>query len=313
MALVLREESGVIGKHPSERSLDEHLQYGVAIIDKPVGPSSHETSSFVRKILHIKKTGHTGTLDQNVSGVLVVLLEDSCKAAHFLMGDKKKYSCIMRTKKLMKKEELENAFSNFVGKIYQKPPLASAVAKRLRVREVHSLNILGIQKKDVLFECECDAGTYIRNIVYDAGEVLGTETEMLELRRTKAGGFFESSAVTLQQLSDYYWLAKERNDESFLRKSVVPIEDVILMKRIVISDSSLKKIANGSRVSVSDVLELDEGIREDGERIAIFTKKGELFCFAESLSSSSQIERASKEGKKELAVAAPMRVMRRFY
>jgi len=291
--LVLRREEYATGKRPSERSMEERLRFGVVPVDKPTGPTSHEVSAFVRRILGLKKTGHTGTLDANVSGVLPVLLEESCKASNVIMGGRKKYVCIMRTGQKATKSGLEEAFSHFRGKIYQKPPLASAVAKKLRVREVFALNILETEGRLVLFEAETEAGTYIRNIVRDVGEVLGAGAEMAELRRAFSGGFNEKQCVTLQELSDRFWLWKEKGEERPLRECVHQIEDVLGLKKTVVSDDAIHSITTGANLAIPGVNQLDETIQK-GERVGIYSGKGELLCIAEALLGTEEIKGREK-------------------
>ncbi len=309
---ILREEQGRLGKRPEERSLEEQLRYGVVCIDKPAGPSSHEVSAFVRRMLQLQRTGHTGTLDQNVSGVLVVLLNEARKLSGYFARSPKSYVCLMRLQQAASQEELKEAFAHFRGTIYQTPPEASAVKKRLRTRTVYALNVLEIEGKNVLFACECEAGTYLRNLVRDVGEVLGVASEMRELRRTYASGLSEDQAVTLQQLSDYYWLWKKKGREEHLRKTIVPVEEPAskLMKKIVVSDDALKKTSSGVPPKISDVLQMEEGI-EAGEAIACFTAKGELaFVLQPQLSTQQALEWWNEN--KDAEFARVLRVVQAF-
>ncbi len=287
--IILRQEEFAFGKPPSERTIPELLDAGVIILDKPRGPSSHEVSAFVRKILEVKKTGHTGTLDQDVSGVLIVLLGHATKAVRFFAGERKSYVCVMSLGTAISKEKADKIFENLRGKIYQTPPLASAVAKRLRVREVYSLRVLESHDKLILFDCDVAGGTYVRKLVSDFGALAATTAEMRELRRTSAVGLSEGSAVKLQDISDYYWLWKNRGDESFLRSSVKPIEDVIALKRVIVSDDVLKPITTGAHLFIPGICSLDEGINRD-EFVQIMSGKGELICFAQALLSSDEIK-----------------------
>ncbi|MEK6843021.1 MAG: RNA-guided pseudouridylation complex pseudouridine synthase subunit Cbf5, partial [Candidatus Micrarchaeota archaeon] len=134
--IIIQKGKSQLGTSPEKRSMEDRLKYGIVVIDKPQGPSSHEVSAFSRKILKLDVTGHTGTLDQNVSGVLVVLLENSRKVVNFLPNTDKKYVCMMRLSREIPIIPLEKTFENFRGEIYQKPPLLSAVAKKLRTRKV---------------------------------------------------------------------------------------------------------------------------------------------------------------------------------
>ncbi len=296
MALItLRKQEGLAGVAPRERAIKDYLRFGLALIDKPCGPSSHETSAFVRRILSgfgVEKTGHSGTLDPDVSGVLPVMLGDACKASGFLSKQRKKYVCITRFEKPVNEKRLEQAFERFRGKIYQTPPLASAVARRLRIREVFSLELIEIDesKRFVLFDCDVEAGFYVRALVSDLASVLDNAAVMAELRRTEAASFREEQCVTLQELSDRVWLAAEsgNKDEAPLRECVIPIEEGIHLKRVVADDDALRPITTGANLAIPGICSLDEGI-EKGEAVQILSLKGELVCFADALLSTDEI------------------------
>jgi len=277
-----------------KRTIQDLLEYGFLVLDKPVGPSSHEASAYASKILGVKKAGHTGTLDANVSGVLVILLNSSCKVASYLSETDKSYVCVMQTGRPHTRAEVESAFENFRGKIYQTPPLASAVAKKLRIREIYSLEILEVQGRRILFECDCEAGTYIRKLCEDAGRVLGSCGSMVELRRTKAMGIGEDKAVTLQQLSDCYWLYKEKGDDTALRKIIRPIEELATLKRVVVKDSYIPAIVRGIDVKKSDASSIDSSIAKD-DWAGLFNKDGALLAVAKSLLGSGEIEKAKDD------------------
>ena len=271
------------------RGLKDYLNRGVVLIDKPCGPSSHEVAAFARNILGLPKTGHTGTLDQDVSGVLVILLGEACKLVSFFPDSDKKYVCIMHLEKEVSRQDLEKAFDNFRGKIYQTPPLEAAVARRLRIREIYSLKILEVAGRDVLFECDCEAGTYIRKLCFDAGEVLGVPAEMKELRRTKAMGFDEADAITLQDLADYYWLATEKKDESRLRKAVMPIERALALKPVELSAPLVSKLKNGLAPSLNEV-----GPKEkfsEGEFVKFLDSQGNMLGIGSVTGGGLKIER----------------------
>jgi H/ACA ribonucleoprotein complex subunit 4 len=272
-----------------KHTIDDLLEYGFLVLDKPTGPSSHEASAYAAKILGVKKAGHTGTLDANVSGVLVILLNSSCKVASYLSETDKSYVCVMETGRPHTREEVESAFENFRGKIYQTPPLASAVAKKLRIREIYSLKILEVEGRRILFECDCEAGTYIRKLCVDAGRVLGSCGQMIELRRTKAMGLTEDKAVTLQQLSDYHWLYKEKGDDSALRKIIRPIEELATFKKVVVKDSYIPAIVRGINAKKSDAESIDKSI-VTGDWVGLYNKGGALLAVAKSLFDFAQIK-----------------------
>ena len=291
--IVLQQETPSWGKTLSEKTLEELLPFSMVVIDKPCGPSSHEVASFVKKILGVSKTGHSGTLDPEVSGVLPVLLGEATKAAGYLLKDRKRYVGIMKLRVPKTAQQIETAFARFRGKIYQKPPLKSAVRRELRIREVFSLDLLEVDGPFSLFECEVEAGTYIRKLCSDVGDVLECGGLMAELRRTVSSGFDESRCVSLQKLSDALWLWKEKNDPEPLRHLLIPVEQAVFLKKVVASDGALKAITTGADLAIPGILELDETIRT-GDPIQIVTGKGELMCFAKSLMDSDEIRGREK-------------------
>ena len=208
------------GCNPFKRPIQDYIRKGFVCIDKPMGPSSHEVVVWVRKILEVNKTGHTGTLDPRVTGVLPIMIEQATKLVQILQGSEKEYVCLMRLHGNVKREKIEEVMKMFEGKIYQRPPLKSAVKKRLRVREVKKIEILEIEGRDVLFKVITEAGTYIRKLCIDIGEVLGCGANMQELRRTRTGIFTEDMSYTLQDLLEQR--AKLAFYEGVLDEDVIP-------------------------------------------------------------------------------------------
>ena len=155
------------GTYPEKRSVEQLLNYGIITLDKPQGPTSHQTVAWIRDILGLNKIAHTGTIDPMVSGVLVVMLNESVKATELIAREEKEYVALMHVHQQMPKETIIKSVNKFIGKIKQLPPLKSAVARRERIREIMSMEILEINGKDVLFKVKCEAGTYIRRLVDD--------------------------------------------------------------------------------------------------------------------------------------------------
>lgn len=290
--IIIREEKSAIGKNPSKRTLKEKLNFGVICIDKPIGPTSHEVSAFVKKILQTNKTGHTGTLDYNVSGVLIVLLNNATKTASYLAHKDKEYICLMTLEKPLSKPAIELTLDNFKGEIYQTPPLASAVAKRLRTRTIHELKILEVKNASVLFKANVQAGTYIRNLCFDFGEIANAKTEMTELRRTKAGKFTEENCITLQELSDLWWLYTQ-HDKDELSKHIYNIEDALDLKKVIISDGAIKPVTTGANLAIPGINALDENIQKQ-EPVGIYTTNNELICIAKALMTTKEITTLKK-------------------
>ena len=156
--------SDKFGKLPGKRTVDELINLGVVNVDKPAGPTSHQVSAYVQKILGIKKSGHSGTLDPNVTGVLPVALKKSTKVIQTLLKAGKEYVCLMHLHKPVKEYDLYKALEKFTGKINQLPPIKSSVKRQLRERTVYYIDVLSIQDQDVLFKVGCEAGTYVRKL-----------------------------------------------------------------------------------------------------------------------------------------------------
>lgn len=291
--IILRKERAKLGKPPSKRSIAEMLEYAVIPVDKPVGPTSHKVAEWVRRILGARKSGHSGTLDYDASGVLPVMLNQACKTSNFLMQQRKRYVCLAELSEEKPREAVEAALKKFEGKIMQLPPERAAVVRRLREREVYEMKLLEAEGKFVLFESEVQAGTYMRVICEDLGKELGCKGRMVELRRTSAASFNEKQAVTLQALSEAWWLYKHKRRTKPLKAALHQAEDVLKTKRVVASDFTLPSITRGADLAVPGIIALDEGI-EKGEFVAITSQKGELVCIAKAMASSKDIARAKK-------------------
>ncbi|MBI1972307.1 MAG: RNA-guided pseudouridylation complex pseudouridine synthase subunit Cbf5 [Candidatus Aenigmarchaeota archaeon] len=282
------------GTYPEKRSVEQFLNYGVINLNKPQGPTSHQTVAWIKDMLGLHKISHTGTIDPMVSGVLVVMLNESVKATELIGREEKEYVALMHVHKQLPKEMIEKSVVKFVGKIKQIPPLKSAVARRERVREIMDIKILEINGKDVLFKVRCEAGTYIRRLVDDIGKDLKCGAHMAELRRTRAGIFTENESHTMHQLKDAWEIYKETGDEKALRQIIKPLEEVLQtlkIKRLIVKDSAVNKICNGAAVGVNGVVKLDENIKKD-EKILVMTLKGEIVAAATALMGSAEIAKS---------------------
>jgi H/ACA ribonucleoprotein complex subunit 4 len=306
--VVLNEEGTdpACGKKPEERSVEELLELGLVVLDKPVGPSSHEVSAWAGRICGAQKAGHSGTLDPNVSGVLAVGLNDATKAMGFLLKSKKEYVGIIRFHRVIDENDVKRAFRAFTGEITQLPPVRSAVRRRERKRKVYYLDVLEYNGPEVLFLVGCEAGTYIRKLCFDMGRYLGSGANMLELRRTKAGVLSERESVTLQDLSDAFWLWRERGEEKEMRRCVRPVEDAVDMRRIWLRDTAVEAVCSGAQLAVPGIAKFERGASK-GEAVALMTLKGELAAIADMQMAGAELEK-SKEG---IAAATRRVVMRK--
>lgn len=282
------ETDSQFGKRPEDRTLEEAIKNSVIIIDKHSGPTSYQISQWVKEIFSLNKTGHTGTLDPAVTGVLPVALENSVKAMPILSGVDKEYIGIMHVHADVNEEKLRETISKFIGKIKQTPPKKSAVARREREREIYFFDIVEIEGRDVLFRTGVQAGTYIRKLIHDLGQALETGAHMSELRRTRVGIFTEDQAHSLLEIKDAYELAKEGKEEQ-LRKLLIPIEYAIMnTKKIFVKDSAVDTITHGSPVFVGGITRIQEEI-EAGETVAVYTQKDELVCIGIAKMSSEEM------------------------
>jgi H/ACA ribonucleoprotein complex subunit 4 len=245
-----------------------NFEKGVVFIDKPQGPSSHQVSEIVKRILEQKKAGHLGTLDPNATGLLIVALNKATKVFSFLQ-QKKEYIALMHLHKDVEEEKLKEAFEKFTGKIIQLPPRRSAVKRVLREREIYKLSFIEKDGKDVLFDVECQAGTYIRKLCVDIGNYLNTGAHLVELRRIKQGNIDISKAVTLQELEDAYYFYKKGNEE-FLSKILHNVEEIVDLKKVEIKKEFIKKLQNGLQLKKGWILGSEEF--KKGDTVAFFSE-----------------------------------------
>jgi predicted rRNA pseudouridine synthase len=260
---------------------------GIVVIDKPRGPSSHQVTAWVGKILGVP-VGHAGTLDPGVSGVLVVMLGSAVRLAPYLQRGLKEYICLLRLHGDLPGDRIHGIAREFEGRIHQRPPRKSAVKRALRIRTVNSLEILEIEGRSILFRVSCDAGTYIRSLCHHMGLAAGPGGSMRELRRTRSGSFTESDAHTLHELEDATYAAREGNPAP-LRGMILPIERAVSdLPRLVIRDTAVDAVCHGASLAGVGVVRA-EGTFTAGDPVGIFTQKVEVVAIAEALVSKEQI------------------------
>lgn len=285
------------GKKPEDRTIEESIQYGVVNINKPSGPTSHQVSAYVQKILNIDKSGHSGTLDPKVTGVLAVALGKATKVSQTLLKSGKEYIAIMHLHLDVTEEKIGKIAKEFVGKIRQLPPVKSAVKREWRFRKVYYLEILEIDGRDVLFRVGCEAGTYIRKLISDMGRKMGKGAHMTELIRTKAGPFNEKTTISLQDLQDAYIFYKEGNEKE-LKKIIQSVETAVShLPKIWVLDSTVDSVCHGASLNAPGISKLESGIEHDQD-VAIMTLKDELIAIGKAKLNSKDMQ----ELKKGLAV-----------
>ena len=300
---------------------------GVLIIDKQAGMTSHDVVSEVKKILGVKKAGHTGTLDPMVTGVLPICLNEATKLAGFLTGEDKEYLATMllcvktdtldiegkiisQSDNFVTEEEIRAAMAQMVGTIKQVPPAYSAVkycgkplykwARKgvlldMEPREVkiHSIVIEDISFPRVTFRVVCSKGTYIRTLCSDVGDLLGLGACLYSLRRLRSGYFSEEMGVSLNNYED-------NNKKNKLLEKILPMAELLpLLTTIELEDHSAAKLCNGWQPSVEMMKEHDLPFLKAGDMVKFISSSGNLLAVAEMVAPVNKF--SEFDGKRQAA------------
>jgi len=257
---------------------------GIIVIDKPRGPSSHQVAAWVGKMLGCQ-VGHAGTLDPQVSGILLVMLGNAVRLAPLLLKHDKEYVCLMRLHKDVERERIDEVVKEFSGRIYQRPPRRSAVKRLLRIRAIQKLEILSVDGRLVLFKVQCDAGTYIRSLCHHMGLALGVGAHMQELRRTRSGVFDERTMYTLHELQDAC-VAAAAGDRTLLESMIVSVDAAVPdLPAVVVRDTAVDALCHGAALAGVGVLRCDEFKRD--QIVAVLTDKTEFVGLGKALAAST--------------------------
>ncbi|WIA29569.1 hypothetical protein OEZ86_012062 [Tetradesmus obliquus] len=268
------------GHTPLRRPLKDYLSYGCINLDKPANPSSHEVVAWIRRMLRVEKTGHSGTLDPKVTGNLIVCVDRATRLVKAQQSAGKEYVCIARLHGKVEggKERVERALETLTGALFQRPPLISAVKRQLRVRTIYKSKLYEYDDEHHLavFWVSCEAGTYVRTLCVHLGLLLGVGGHMQELRRVRSGIMGEhDNMVTMHDLLDAQWVLDNLRDEAYLRRVVMPLERLLTsFKRLVVKDSAVNAICYGAKLMIPGLLRFESGIDVDDE-VVLMTTKGE--------------------------------------
>lgn len=283
---------------------------GVVIVDKPTGPTSRDVVEKVKRILGVRKAGHTGTLDPLATGVLPVCLNEATKLVQFMALDDKQYRATLllgvRTDTLdtdgevierrtpeVTEAQVEEALLGLVGKRQQTPPLYSAVKYRGRPLydwtrrgiaveqtprevEIYGIGIEQVRLPEVTFTVSCSKGTYIRSLCAEVGEQLGCGGCLAALRRTRSGSFGEGEAVALgdgpvEQM-------RER-----LLAGLKPLQDLLpSLVEIAVEPALAQRLRNGYQPSGEDLLPYHIPFLAEGDMVT-FTHARRLVAVARML------------------------------
>jgi len=317
--VIIDEEENRITDGPSEVPIERLLSNGVINLDKPSGPTSHQVVSWLKDIVGVKKTGHAGTLDPGVTGVLPVALGNATKLLKVLLLGGKEYVGVLELKRKVSEDALREVMAEFVGEIYQIPPLQAAVKRELRIRRVYDLELLEFDGTSALFRTNVESGTYIRNLCVDIGLRLGNEGRMADLRRSRSGQFYEKDSRTLQDLKDalvfYKNNAKNNNNnnnddgcddegEKLLREIIMPVERMVdHLPVLVMRIGAVDAVCHGAPLARPGLLEFDSGIVR-GDLVALKTSNGELVAVAKAALNGNEMGKVLKG-----IVAKPVRVV----
>ncbi len=294
---------------------------GVLVIDKEAGPTSHDVVSSVRRLLKIKKIGHTGTLDPAATGVLPLVIGKATKVARYLTGNDKTYEALVRlginTETLDREGEevrerpvtcneaqVREAVASFKGEIDQLPPMYSAkkvdgkrlyelarkgveIERESKKVTIHRIEVLSIALPDVRLVVQCSAGTYLRVLAEDLGEKLGCGGYLHDLRRTTAGPFSLEDALTLESLAEDPKRAEER---------IVPLSRALQsLPRINVPKSIGQLISSGHQLNVADLRTLDVPAFKSDEAVTLSLDSGQLIAVARSLIGSDELSTSRRD------------------
>lgn len=270
------------GYSPLKRPLAEYIRYGIINLDKPANPSSHEVVAWIKRILRVEKTGHSGTLDPKVTGNLIVCIDRATRLVKSQQGAGKEYVCIARLHSAVPDvSKVARALETLTGAVFQRPPLISAVKRQLRIRTIYESKLLeyDADKHLIVFWISCEAGTYVRTLCVHLGLLLGVGGHMQELRRVRSGIMGEKdNMVTMHDVMDAQWLHDNFRDEMYLRRVIMPLEVLLTSyKRLVVKDSAVNAICYGAKLMIPGLLRFENEI-ENGEEVVLMTTKGEAIA-----------------------------------
>jgi len=219
--------------------------FGLLIINKPAGPTSHDIVDKIRKITGIKKIGHSGTLDPFAEGILIILIGKTTKAQSRFMALPKTYAATLKLGEIsdtyditgikskfqipnfksISKAQILKTLKNFTGEIRQVPPAYSAIKingekayklarkgikPKIKPRKViiYRIKTLNYKWPHLKIKVKCGKGTYIRSLANDIGKKIGCGAYVEKLIRTKIGNFDIKKSVKLKKINSKNWTKK---------------------------------------------------------------------------------------------------------
>lgn len=263
---------------------------GVINVLKPPGMTSSDVVVFLRRLLNIKKVGHTGTLDPDAAGVLPICIGKATRISDYIMHQDKVYRCevklgletdtadisgkiISRTDSYPDFNSLTEAIASFQGDIEQIPPMHSAIkvnGKKLyelarqgielevapRKISIYSIKIMNYAPPDTfMLEVICSKGTYIRALCRDIGRYLGCGAVMSFLLRYRTGYFSLPQSLTLDEI-------KTAHENGTAADFIIPMESALkeVLPQVYLKDDCMAKLCNGNKIDISNITNMSENV-----------------------------------------------------
>uniref|UniRef100_A0A8C6EL56 H/ACA ribonucleoprotein complex subunit DKC1 n=1 Tax=Microcebus murinus TaxID=30608 RepID=A0A8C6EL56_MICMU len=255
------------GSNPLKREIGDYIRTGFINLDKPSNPSSHEVVAWIRRILRVEKTGHSGTLDPKVTGCLIVCIERATRLVKSQQSAGKEYVGIVRLHNAIEGgTQLSRALETLTGALFQRPPLIAAVKRQLRVRTIYESKMIEYdpERRLGIFWVSCGGWHLHWTLCVHLGLLLGVGGQMQELRRVRSG----------VMSGRYDHMVTMHDDESYLRR-------LFTLWKAGLEDSA-----------VSECYLLwgqdHDGI-EVNQEIVVITTKGEAICMAIALMTTAVI------------------------
>ncbi len=306
---------------------------GVLNINKSAGMTSHDVVDVVRRLYHVRKVGHTGTLDPRGTGVLPICVGRATKIAQFLTTADKEYEMVVRlgvttdtqdadgkvigeAEVRVSREEVEAALGHFAGEVQQIPPLFSA--KRVRgerlyrmarrgedvPREpvtihIYSIRLSSFDPPFVGLWVHCSKGTYARALADDLGKMLGCGAHLYSLVRVRAGRFELKDALTLDALAAL--VAEGRGQEP-----LIPVEDALdHLPAVRVLPEASRLILHGSAVAAAQVVSVPPEVVK-GTMVRVLGFRRQLLSLATAMVDGADFTRMDPRR----LVLQPVRVFR---
>ncbi|MCU6707150.1 tRNA pseudouridine(55) synthase TruB [Paenibacillus sp. J5C_2022] len=274
---------------------------GVLAVWKPEGWTSHDVVAKVRRIVRMKRIGHTGTLDPMVTGVLPLCLGRATRVVEYMQERPKSYEAVLKLGVATDTEDMtgtvleeqpvtglseytvREVLQRFLGEVEQVPPMYSAVkvdGKRLyelaragqtverkaRIVRIHDISLLKTELDknypEIAFAVTCSKGTYIRTLCVDIGKALGVPAAMVKLVRTMSGGLTQADCLTIEQIEALH------GSGELDKHLIAPDQAVSHLAEVTLSSQLAEKALRGIKIAARDIV-IPEHV-QDGDIIRVY-------------------------------------------